>query len=55
MTITEVPTCPSCKKEHTLVVSDDMRITCTRDAGGCGMNYYIDDFPRLYVKKEQED
>jgi hypothetical protein len=49
-----VPTCPSCKKEYTLILTegnDELRIRCAPDCGGCGMFYYPADLPRLYKMK----
>lgn len=54
-----VPQCPSCKKKHTLIFVDTNRENpprsrCTEDAGGCGMYYYLEDLPRLYVEEERQ-
>lgn len=48
----EVPTCPACHKQYTLILIDN-GFRCTRDAGGCGAFYSLDKLPKLY-KRELE-
>lgn len=46
----EIPTCFLCHKTHTLILTDDNIIRCTKDAGGCGHAFEMEEFPYLYVK-----
>lgn len=32
----EIPRCPKCKRERSLILCDGLRVVCARDVGGCG-------------------
>ncbi len=50
----QVPTCPACNKEVTLVLGPNMEILCEKPSGGCGARYSVDRIPELYKTKEQD-
>ena len=52
--IMEIPTCPNCKKQHTLVLVENKRAECIRSAGGCGCVFplTLEKLSELYRKKE---
>ncbi len=49
MTVRDVPTCKECGKQYSLVLSSGC-IVCTKDAGGCGAFFLIDEIATLYKR-----
>ncbi len=47
----EIPTCPECECERTLVLADDMSIACKK----CGAVFDLEELPDLYEECDDDD
>lgn len=47
-----IPVCPRCGKRQILMLTDDMTIRCMKSAGGCGAEFPLDDFAKLYQEEK---
>jgi hypothetical protein len=48
-----VPICPVCGQRYTMVLVEDLKVRCVSGAaGGCGEEFAIHDYPRLYSTED---
>ncbi len=50
VTVRDIPTCKACGKERTLVLTAGC-IVCTKEGGGCGSIFLIDEIASLYKRQ----